>query len=205
TSSSRSRSRNFWRASKHWRDAAPRSSRKLSYASAISSSTSCRGRRTATDGKSSCCRANIGCSNISCATRDTSFHWRCCCSTYGICTSTRRPTLSTSTSAACAARLTLSRPIRSFIRSAVSGTTSVLLVKTLRSSTLKLALACIGIFGAVVFALFGYVYWSTVSHIRGRADHAVAAEYSVLQDAFDAAGRRGLVAAIEQRIAEQRL
>jgi signal transduction histidine kinase len=81
----------------------------------------------------------------------------------------------------------------------------VLLAKTLRSSTLKLALACIGIFGAVVFALFGYVYWATVSHVRSRADHAVAAEYSVLQAAFDAAGRRGLIASIEQHIAEQRL
>jgi signal transduction histidine kinase len=81
----------------------------------------------------------------------------------------------------------------------------VLLAKTLRSSTLKLALACIGIFGAVVFALFAYVYWSTVSHVRSRADHAVAAEYSILRAAFDAAGRGGLIASIEQHIAEQRL
>ena len=45
-----------------------------------------------------------------------------------------------------------------------SGIVSVLLAKTLRSSTFKLALICIGIFGATVVALFGYVYWSTASY-----------------------------------------
>jgi signal transduction histidine kinase len=81
----------------------------------------------------------------------------------------------------------------------------VLLAKTLRSSTLKLALLSIGIFGAAVIALFGYVYWSTASYVRSRADRAVAAERAVLQQAYDEAGRDGLIAAIARRIAEQRL
>jgi signal transduction histidine kinase len=81
----------------------------------------------------------------------------------------------------------------------------VLLAKTLRSSTLKLALICIGIFGAVVFALFSYVYWSTASYVRSRSDHAITAEYAVLQRAYDSGGRVGLAAAIEQRFADGHL
>ncbi|MGP0094169.1 MAG: sensor histidine kinase [Xanthobacteraceae bacterium] len=80
----------------------------------------------------------------------------------------------------------------------------MLLAKTLRSSTLKLALICIAIFGAAVFALFGYVYWSTASYVRGRSDHAIEAELGVLQRAYDRAGRVGLTAAIEQRLADER-
>ena len=57
----------------------------------------------------------------------------------------------------------------------------MLLVKTLRSSTLRLALLSIGIFGAAVAALFSYVYWSTASYVRSRADRAIAAERAVLQ------------------------
>jgi signal transduction histidine kinase len=81
----------------------------------------------------------------------------------------------------------------------------VLLAKTLRSSTLKLALIYIGIFGAVVFALFSYVYWSTASYVRSRSDHAIIAEHAVLQTSYDSAGRGGLMTTIEQRIAEERL
>jgi len=80
----------------------------------------------------------------------------------------------------------------------------VLLTKTLRSSTLKLALVCVGIFGAVVCALFGYVYWSTASYVRGRSDRAIAAEQVILRQAYDQAGRDGLITTIGQRIAGER-
>ena len=56
----------------------------------------------------------------------------------------------------------------------------VLLAKTLRSSTFKLALICIGIFGTVVLVLFGYVYWSSASYIRSQSDHAIAAERAIM-------------------------
>ena len=81
---------------------------------------------------------------------------------------------------------------------------SALLAKTVRSSTLKHALIWIGIFGALVLGLFGYVYWATASYVRSRSDGAVAAERRILEEAYDRAGRVGLVSAIEQRIAEQR-
>jgi signal transduction histidine kinase len=95
--------------------------------------------------------------------------------------------------------------IRSSIPYAASGFASVLLAKTLRSSTLKLALICIGIFGACVVVLFGYVYWSTAFYVRGRSDRAIAAEYAILHSAYDKSGRDGLVAAIGQRIGERGL
>jgi signal transduction histidine kinase len=78
----------------------------------------------------------------------------------------------------------------------------VLLAKTLRSSTFRLALISIAIFGAAVLALFGYVYWSTASYVRGWTDRAIAAEHAVLRKARDNAGRGGLIATIERRIAE---
>jgi signal transduction histidine kinase len=80
----------------------------------------------------------------------------------------------------------------------------VLLAETLRSSTLKLALISIAIFGATVIALLGYVYWSTASYVRGRSDRAIAAEHAILQKAYDSTGRDGLIAAIGQRIADGR-
>jgi signal transduction histidine kinase len=78
----------------------------------------------------------------------------------------------------------------------------VLLAKTLRSSTLRLALICIAIFGAAVLGLLGYVYWSTSSYVLSRADGEIAAEYAALRRVYDTAGREALAAAIEQRIAD---
>ena len=80
----------------------------------------------------------------------------------------------------------------------------MLLAETLRSSTLRLALICIAIFGTAVLALFGYVYWSTASYVLGRADRAIAAEQAALRRVYDSVGRAGLATAIERRIAERR-
>jgi hypothetical protein len=86
----------------------------------------------------------------------------------------------------------------------VSGFVYVLLAKTLRSSTFKLALICIAIFGAMVFALLGYVYWSTTSYVRSRSDHELTTELAILQKAYAIAGRSGLITTIAQRLADQR-
>jgi len=65
-------------------------------------------------------------------------------------------------------------------------------------------LICVGVFGAAVCALFGYVYWSTASYVRGRSDRAIAAEHVILRQAYDRAGRDGLIATIGQRVADER-
>src|SRR5205823_2919451 len=101
------------------------------------------------------------------------------------------------------ARSTASRPIRSSIRFSVSGTVSVLLAKTLRSSTFKLALIAIATFGVIVSALFSYVYLSTSSYVRGRSDRAIMTEVSSLRAAYERSGRDGLIALIGQRIADK--
>jgi len=81
----------------------------------------------------------------------------------------------------------------------------VLLAKTLRSTTFKLALISIGVFGAVAIALFGYVYWSTKTFVLSRSDSVIEAEQAMLRNIYDTRGREGVVRAIEQRKAAARL
>jgi signal transduction histidine kinase len=80
---------------------------------------------------------------------------------------------------------------------------SGLLVKTLRSSTFKLALLCIGVFGAVVLALFAYVYWSTASYVLTRSDRSIEAELANLHEVYASAGRDGLAREIEKKITQE--
>jgi signal transduction histidine kinase len=80
----------------------------------------------------------------------------------------------------------------------------VLLAKTLASTTFKQALIAIGVFGMIASAILSYVYLSTSSYVRSRSDHAIMAEYSSLQDAYVRSGRDGLIALIQQRIADKR-
>lgn len=80
----------------------------------------------------------------------------------------------------------------------------MLLAKTLRSSTLRLALICIAIFGAAVLALFHYVSASTAAFVLSRADRSIAAEQAALRQIYDGAGRAGLVPALAQRAADRR-
>jgi signal transduction histidine kinase len=76
----------------------------------------------------------------------------------------------------------------------------VLLAKTLQSSTLKLALLYIGLFGAAIIGLFGYVYWSTILYVRNNLEQEIAREQSFLINAFKHGGRDELIATINSRI-----
>jgi len=78
----------------------------------------------------------------------------------------------------------------------------VLLAKTLRSSTFRLALIWIAIFGTAVAALLGYVYWSTASYLRSRSDQTIVTELAILREAYAGGGRDRLIATIAQRIAD---
>jgi signal transduction histidine kinase len=62
----------------------------------------------------------------------------------------------------------------------------------------------IGIFGTLVLALLTYVYWSTATYVRERADRAIAVEQMILRNVYDSAGRDGLIAAIKDRVAPER-
>jgi signal transduction histidine kinase len=80
---------------------------------------------------------------------------------------------------------------------------SALLFKSLRSSTFKVALLCICIFGAVVLALFSYVYLATDAYVVSRSDRAIDADRADLIDAYRQSGQQGLVAAINKLEAER--
>jgi signal transduction histidine kinase len=63
------------------------------------------------------------------------------------------------------------------------------------------ALLCIAVFNGTVFALLGYVYWATTDYVHRRSDRAIAADRALLVQAYEKAGRNGLVNLIGQRIA----
>jgi len=72
----------------------------------------------------------------------------------------------------------------------------VLIAKTLRSSTFKVALIWIAGFGALVIALFAFVYSSTASYVLDRSDRAIDADRAVLIAAYQHGGRNELIATI---------
>ncbi len=78
----------------------------------------------------------------------------------------------------------------------------MLLVKTLRSSTFKLALVAIAIFGVIVLVLFSYVYLSTVNYVSAQADRAITDELHLLQNAYQQEGLGGLTARIQRNISD---
>ena len=79
----------------------------------------------------------------------------------------------------------------------------MLLAKTLKSSTFKLALIAIGTFGVIASAIFSYVYLSTSAYVRSRSDRAIMTEYVSLQGAYQQSGREGLIALMQRRIADK--
>ena len=75
----------------------------------------------------------------------------------------------------------------------------MLLGKTLRSSTLRLAFIYIAVFGAAILGLFGCVYWATLSYVEARQANDIARERGLLAADFARGGRAGLIEAIERR------
>jgi signal transduction histidine kinase len=78
----------------------------------------------------------------------------------------------------------------------------VLLSKTLRSSTLKLAFIYVILFSAAIFGLLGYVYWSTARYLSEISDRDISAESALLTKAYEASGRDGLVEFINRRLTD---
>jgi signal transduction histidine kinase len=80
----------------------------------------------------------------------------------------------------------------------------VLIAETLRSSTFKVALIWIAGFGALVIALFAFVYSSTASYLLNRSDRAIDADRAVLIAAYEHGGRNELIATIGRLAGDQR-
>ena len=87
----------------------------------------------------------------------------------------------------------------------MSGIVSVLLAKTLASSTFKLALIGIAAFGLIASAIFLYVYFATASYVRGASDRAIRSEYLLLSNTYERSGRAGTIELIRQRMADKTL
>jgi signal transduction histidine kinase len=79
----------------------------------------------------------------------------------------------------------------------------VLLSKTFRSSTLKIAFIYVIVFSGTIFGVLGYVYWSTVTYVNEILDRSIETETDVLVETFSTAGRRGLISLIDQRSADK--
>jgi signal transduction histidine kinase len=54
----------------------------------------------------------------------------------------------------------------------------------------------------IVSAIFSYVYLSTSAYVRSRSDRAIVTEYLNLKSAYERSGRDGLIALIQERIAD---
>lgn len=79
----------------------------------------------------------------------------------------------------------------------------MLLSKTLRSSTLRLAFIYVALFSAAIFGLLGYVYWSTVGYLQENSDRAISVQLGLLTKAYAVGGRDRLIDLINQRLADE--
>lgn len=77
----------------------------------------------------------------------------------------------------------------------------MLLHKTLHSSTLRLAILCVLLFGVGILGLFGYVYWQAAEYVKAQSDGAIRRELGALMRVHDAQGASGLARAIGDLVA----
>ncbi len=76
--------------------------------------------------------------------------------------------------------------------------------RLLRSTTFRLALIYLGIFGVSVLVLLAFIDWSTSGFMRRQTDAVIEAEIRGLAEQFNQSGTRGLIAAVDRRSAESR-
>ncbi len=74
----------------------------------------------------------------------------------------------------------------------------------LRSTTARLALTYLVIFGASVMVLLGFLYWSTAGFMSRQTDATIDAEITGLAEQYGQFGTVGLVRAIRRRTADAR-
>jgi signal transduction histidine kinase len=76
----------------------------------------------------------------------------------------------------------------------------VLLSKTLRSSTLRLAFIYVAVFSAAIFGLLGYVYSSTVGYLHEQSDYDISVELRLLTNSYGTGGHDRLIELINHRL-----
>ncbi|MFQ5756278.1 MAG: ATP-binding protein [Acidiferrobacterales bacterium] len=75
--------------------------------------------------------------------------------------------------------------------------------KLLRSSTFRLALIYMALFGASVLLLLGFIYWSTVSYMGRQTDAIIEAEIAGLAERYRLTGLAGLTNLINERLSRK--
>src|SRR5262245_54658193 len=119
---------------------------------------------------------------------------------YGTITSTRRPTSSTCTSRGSAQRSTrtLRRPCCT--PSAAPATPSVTaLTKLFRTTTFRLSLTYLALFGAAAVVAIFYIYWNTTVLLTRQLHDTIDAELRGLAEQYTAGGLTRLVRTVADR------
>ena len=74
----------------------------------------------------------------------------------------------------------------------------MLLAKTLRSSTFRLALLCIAIFGLILFAFLIYILDESTNFGITQSDAMLSEDLQILRDTYDELGQEGLIGRISR-------
>jgi signal transduction histidine kinase len=73
----------------------------------------------------------------------------------------------------------------------------------LHSSTFRLALIYMVLFGASVLLLLGFIYWSTAAYLTQQTDQTIEAEIADLAERYRTAGLAGLTTLISERLSRK--
>ena len=73
----------------------------------------------------------------------------------------------------------------------------------LRSSTFRLALVYMALFGGSVLILLGFIYWSTAGTLLRQVDATIEAEIAALAEGYRSDGLTGLSAVITRRVSRR--
>ncbi|ALG69283.2 sensor histidine kinase [Beggiatoa leptomitoformis] len=74
------------------------------------------------------------------------------------------------------------------------------LIKLLNTSTFRVTLIYMGLFGMSALLLMGFIYWATVSYIATQTDETIEADVIGLNDQYRRSGLVGLVTLLQDRI-----
>lgn len=77
------------------------------------------------------------------------------------------------------------------------------IARLLQSSTFRLAVLYMALFGASVAVLLTFIYWSTAGYIALQTDDTIEAEVTGLAERYSVSGLDGLVRSIDERISRK--
>ncbi len=77
-------------------------------------------------------------------------------------------------------------------------------IRLLKTTTFRLAMVYLALFGISVFLLLGFVYWSTAGIANSQTDDTIQAEITGLAEQYRANGLTGLVKVVRERAEHQR-